>query len=687
VKAVSWEEPLNDLAEAVNGIAGEALSSPVAGCNRLRFQPTLSLTPETPLADEPTGATVDLNVPQAPPNGLEGTATPPIKTTTVTLPAGMSLSAAAADGLTACPADGPEGIDIDASGAGHCALSSQIGTVEAATPILSEPLRGQVYVAQPGCGGAGEPACTASDAQDGNLFGIYVQLEGSGVVIKLRGSASVDPATGQVTTTFRETPQQPLSDLKVRLKGGPRAPLANPQSCGEALTTSDITPWSTPETPDATPSFAFNVSGCEGSAFAPWFSAGTTSANAGAYTALTTTFTRGDRTQDLGAIQVHTPPGLLGSLAHVTLCEEPQATAGTCSTASQIGTARASAGAGSHPFWVSGPVYLTGPYRGAPFGLSVALPAVAGPFNLGTVVVRSALTIDPHSSALTVTSDPLPQILDGVPLRVQTVNVTVDRPQFVFNPTNCATQQIAASIASAQGSIAQVASPFTAAGCRSLPFKPTFSATSLAKTSKLGGAALDVKVSQAPGQANIRRVILQLPKVLPARLTTLQKACLAAQFDANPAGCPPGSIIGYAKAATPVLSVPLQGPAYLVSHGGAAFPDVVFVLQGQGIRIDVTGATDIKKGITYSRFETVPDAPISSFETILPEGPHSVLTAIASLCAHKLIAPTTIEGQNGGLVRQSTQIKVSGCPKARTSRKGKRARRAAHAHGTAGSGR
>ena len=308
-------------------------------------------------------------------------------------------------------------------------------------------------------------------------------------------------------------------------------------------------------------------------------------------------------------------------------------------------------------------MFLTGPYKGAPFGLSIVVPAVAGPFNLGNVIVRAAISVDPHTAQISVTSDPLPQILDGIPLQIKTVNVTIDRPGFMFNPTNCEPLAVGGTITSTGGASAGVSSPFQAANCANLPFKPAFSASTQGKTSKADGASLVVKVAEKPGEANIHKVNLQLPLALPTRLTTLQKACTEAQFNTNPAGCPEGSNIGTATAITPVLSVPLTGPAYLVSHGGAAFPDVVFVLQGQGVQIDLVGNTDIKKGITYSKFETVPDAPISSFETTLPEGPHSALGANGSLCSQKLVMPTAITGQNGRQVTQSTNIVVTGCGK------------------------
>jgi hypothetical protein len=661
IEAESWEEPGRE-------VTGGYTSPPVSGCSLLQFQPAITLTPNSTVADEPTGYNVDLEVPQSQAPGLEGLATPPLKNATVTLPQGVSLSSGAADGLAACSA---ESIDLGSTESGHCPLASQVGTAEAVTPLLEEPLEGHVYVAQPGCGGEGQPECTDADAANGNLFGLYLELEGSGVVIKQHGTVSADPVTGQLTTSFRNAPPQPFSHLKIRLKDGPRAPLANPQACGEALMTSDITPWSSPQTPDATPNWAFTVTGCEGSPFAPIFESGSTNTAAGAYTNFTTTFGRGDRQQDLSVIQVHTPPGLLGMLSHVTLCEEPQAAAGTCSAASQIGTASASAGAGSHPFWVSGPVYLTGPYNGAPFGLSIPIQAKAGPFNLGTIVTRATLNVDPQTSALTVTSNPLPQIIDGVPLRVQTVNVTVNKSQFMFNPTNCEAKQITATLVSAQNASVHVASPFAVGGCKNLPFDPGFKVATRAPGSKKRGTSFDVKVSSAPGEANVHSVSVSLPKQLPSRLTTIQQACPEATFAANPATCPVGSLIGVATATTPVLTSKVIGPAYLVSHGGAAFPDLELILQAQGIRVNLIGSINIKGQITSSTFASIPDVPISSFDLRLPEGPHSALTANGNLCAKPLLMPTTLVGQNGRRLVRSTKISVAGCPKKKPTHKKK----------------
>ncbi len=711
VQADSWTAPAHWVSE-------EAVAYPaITGCDLLQFEPTVEMHPEVTQAEEPTGYEIKIKLPQNP-EQFPVLATPQLKNVTMTLPKGLTIAPGGADGLTGCEATGPHGIDMptnlpegkqriptevgegEAIGqdgmshlvAGHCPQSSQIGTVKIATPVLENPLEGHLYVAQPQCGGQGQPVCTAADATNGRLFGLYLEAEGSGVVVKLAGSVSANPATGQLTARFTENPQLPVSEVALNIEGGGGAPLSNPRQCGAASVSGDLTPWSSPITPDATPSsppFSVDWDGKGGACpavlpFAPGFNAGVTNVVAGHFSPFTLTVTRGDRQQDLARLQVRMPAGLLGMLSKVSLCGEPQAQQGLCGEASQIGTTSVEVGPGPQPLGVKGRVYLTGPtlpegpnHPGAPFGLSIVVPAVAGPFNLGDVVVRARIDVDPGTSAITVTSDPLPQFLDGVPLRIQALNVAVERPGFIFNPTSCTAKQVAATIEAEQGASADVSSPFAVEGCKSLPFKPTFVVSTQAKTSKREGASLDVKVTSGAGQANIGKVVVSLPKQLPARLTTLQKACPEATFAQNPAMCPAASDVGAAKAVTPILGEPLVGPAYLVSHGGAAFPDLVVILEGEGIRLDLVGNTSIKKSITTSTFDSVPDAPVSTFELKLPEGPHSVLgsnlstKAEGSLCGVKLVMPTTITGQNGAVLKQSTKIAVGGCPKAR-------ARKASH---------
>jgi hypothetical protein len=381
-------------------------------------------------------------------------------------------------------------------------------------------------------------------------------------------------------------------------------------------------------------------------------------------------------------VRVTTPPGLLGILRGVERCPEPQASQGACDAGSLIGHATAGVGAGSHPFYTGGQVFLTGPYKGAPFGLSIVVPAVAGPFNLGTIVVRAAISIDPHTAQITVTSDPLPRIIDGIPLQVKTVNVSIDRQNFLFNPTDCEPLSLGGILSSTQGASANVSSRFQAANCAALPFKPVFSVSTQAATSKKLGASLLVKGAFPAGEAGIHSVAVTLPVQLPARLTTIQQACTETAFNQNPASCPVGSNIGTATASTPILANPVMGPVYLVSHGGAAFPDVVAILQGEGVTVDLTGSISIKHNITSSTFASVPDAPITSFQITLPEGPHSGLAAVVpakdkgSLCGQSLAMPFTITGQNGAVVKENNKIAVTGCLKAK-----KKAKAARHTKG------
>jgi hypothetical protein len=659
-----------------------ASSPPVTGCEQLDFSPTLNVqpAPAAAAAESPTGLNVDLKLPHE--ESIEELAAADLKQLTVTLPPGMAISLSATNGLGACTntpePERPEGeIALHSDAAAKCPESSELGTAEVLTPLLQAPLKGAVYLAQQG-------------AFEGSLIGLYVVVEGGGVRVKLAGKATLDPDTGQITIAFDDLPQLPLGEIELSLFSGPRAALLTPPTCGTYTTSSQLTPWS--GTPAVTQSSNLEVdSGSDGGAcpngkFNPSFTAGTTDDQAGAFTPFSLTLSRQDGEQRFGAVIVRMPPGLLGVLKNVALCAEPQASLGTCSQASEIGTTTVGAGPGEDQLYLPEPgrlanaAYLTGPYEGAPFGLSVVVPAIAGPFDLGNVIARAKIEVDPQTAQLIVTSDPLPTILQGIPLDIGTIAVNVDRADFMFNPTNCAPRTVAGAIASTGGvdgvgaASAAVSSPFAAAGCAGLSFKPIFSASTAAKASKAGGAGLVVKVSSkggpqpGGGEANISSVKVDLPRQLPSRLTTLQKACLAATFEANPASCPAASNVGTATALTPVLAHPMTGPVYLVSHGGAAFPVLEIVLQGEGITLIVDGQTDIKKGITSSVFRSVPDAPLSMFDLVLPDGPHSLLGANLpakarwSLCAQTLRMPTAITGQNGAEIHESTKIGVTGCP-------------------------
>jgi hypothetical protein len=734
VRADSWQEPGAVHEGRYEGYAEAQATLPGAtGCDRLKFDPTIEVQPDKLLADEPVELNVKLKVP------LDETpisnATPQLRNTIVTLPEGMSVSPGIVDGIQACNEFGPEGINIKAPPSGpdeseeiapdgesrlapgHCPDASIVGDAEAITPFLPVPVKGHVYLARPGCGGAGQAACTEKDALDGNLYRLYLELGGTGefantgIQFKVPLETEANPATGQLTTRTLNTFQGPFSELKIKLNGGPRAPIANPPVCGPAVTTSDFTPWSapgvTPEglavagTPDATSTSFFDVTGCgTPPGLLPGFASGTVTPQAGAFTSFTMNLTRQDREQYIRGIQVHTPPGLLGMLSSVSLCGAGEAETGTCPAGSKIGTTRVATGAGSHPFEIEGAVYLTGPYEGAPFGLSIVTHAVAGPFNLGLVVVRARINVNPTDSTLTISADEtgphaLPQIIFGVPLRLKRVTVNIDRPGFMFNPTNCAAQKIEATISGSQNATASVSSPFAAGGCRSLAFKPKFTVSTNGHTSRAHGASLDAKVSYPAGsfgnEANIARVKVDLPRQLPSRLTTLQQACLAATFEANPAACPAASIVGVVRAHTPLLPVGLSGPVYFVSHGGEQFPSLIVVLQGDNVRVDLTGTTFIsKKGITSSTFKTLPDVPVDTFELYLPQGKYSALAANGKLCNEqsKLKMPTEFVAQNGAVIKETTKIAVSDCAASKAKPvHTRRAKRATHGRLTAHRGR
>ncbi|HEY5044671.1 MAG TPA: hypothetical protein VII53_02320 [Solirubrobacteraceae bacterium] len=624
-------------------------------CQTVPFAPSLSVTPDGEAAGAPTGVGAELAVPQNEDPAGQGSSE--VKQVAVTLPPGMVISpSAAANGLEGC-SDEQLGAGSDAPAT--CPAASQVGTVEVLTRLLSGPLTGKIYLGTP----------LNNDAAAGEMFRIFLELKGFGQDVKLKGSVIPNPATGQLTATFANLPEVPFNAVKLHFNGGPNATLVNPSSCGQNTTTTQITPYSDPTVP-ATPSSTFTTSydgagaPCPASLpFAPSASISTASSQAGALSPVSVSFTRGDGQQALGQLTAHLPPGLLGYVSKIALCDAADAAAGTCPPESRIGTVNATAGAGPDPLTVPGTVYLARGAGGYPFALSVVVPAVAGPYDLGNVTVVVNLQVNDDGS-LTAISNPLPSILDGIPLDVRGFTLTIDRPGFTVNPTNCSPLSMGGTATALSGTLASISAPFQVSGCGSLPFKPSFTVSTQGSTSRTNGASLTARVSQRPGEANIHSVKVELPKALPSRLTTLQKACPERVFFSNPAACGRGSLVGTATAWTPLLSKPLQGPAYFVSHGGAKFPELIIVLQGEGVTIELPGETFISKaGITSSTFNAVPDVPVSGFQLTLPEGPYSALADIGNPCTQKLQMPTTITGQNGVQVKQATRIGVTGCAK------------------------
>ncbi len=669
----SVEQPDTVFSESVSLTDPNGVAAGLSGCDALDFAPKLTVQAETSAAASPTGLHTDVHLPQR--ESISGLGEAPIRNLQVRLPTGLTVNPASAGGLESCSTTQ---IELESSTAPHCPRASQIGTVSVDTPVLDHPLAGQVYLAAQGAN------------PFNSLVAIYVVVNdpATGIVVKLAGHVEPDPVTGQVTATFSDLPQVPFEDVKVDFFGGQRAALMTGETCSTTTTHATFTAWSFTEgQPPLEQDSPFQISSGAGGAPCaysplelpnqPTFEAGTVAPNAGTFSPFMLRLARGDSGQRFGRLSVTLPPGLIGKLAGVARCTDTEIGAAqapgrtgaeenaapSCPSASRVGTAITGLGAGATPFSVSAPAYLSGPYEGAPLSLTVIVPAIAGPFDLGVVVVRSALFIDPATAQVTARTDALPTIIDGFQTDVRSVAVSLDRPGFALNPTSCDVMAVTGQETSTAGQAAALSERFQVGGCATLPFKPSFAASTNGTTSKLAGASLRVKVSQRPGEANIHKVTLQLPGALPARLTTLQKACLAAQFDENPAGCPAASNIGSAKAVTPLLNVPFTGPAYLVSHGSAKFPDVVFVLQAEGIVIDVVAQTDIKNGITYSRLETVPDAPVSSFEAVFPQGPHSVLSAFGNLCSKLLSLNVSAVGQNGVGSKQSDHIRVNGCPR------------------------
>jgi hypothetical protein len=672
VEADSWAQ------EGVFSSLEPVFEESLDACNQLGFEPSISVAPDGQAGSTPTGLTVGIHVPQEISLNPTGLAEADVKNTTVALPAGVQLSPSAADGLQSCSdaqigftgVNPQSGVDEFTSGVPSCPDASKVATVKIKSPLLPNALEGEVYLAAPQ-----NFSGPLLENPFGSLVAMYLVAQDpvSGVLVKLPGKVTPDPVTGQLVSTFENTPQLPFEDLELHFFGSARAPLSTPALCGTYTTQASIEPWSGNQA--ATPSSSFQItSGPNGGPcadpqpFSPGFNAETTNIQAGAFTPFQLTMTRPDADQTLSRIEMQMPPGLLGTLSNVKLCPEPQASQGTCGPESLIGETVVSVGLGNDPFTVTGgKVYITGSYKGAPYGLSIVNPAAAGPFVLDEgrpVVVRASIYVDPHTAALRIVSDPLPTILDGIPLQIQHVNVSIDREKFTFNPTNCGKLAVTGTLSSSGGASAAVSTPFQVTNCAGLVFNPKFVVSTSGKTSRAKGASLQVKLTYplSPFDANIAKVKVDLPKQLPSRLTTLQKACTAATFEANPASCPKESVIGTAKATTPILPVPLEGPAYFVSHGGEAFPSLIIVLQGYGTTVDLVGTTFISKaGITSSTFKTVPDVPVGTFELTLPEGKYSALAANGNLCKSKLAMPTAFVAQNGAEIHESTTISVTGC--------------------------
>jgi hypothetical protein len=661
------------------------------GCGKLSFDPTITTQPTTKAASSPTGLDFHLDVSDEGLTNPKGIADSDIQKTVVTLPEGMTANPSLAEGLDVCTeADLKRETARSLPGEG-CPEESKIGTVEVETPLLQESLKGSLYIAKP------------YQNQFGSLLALYFVIKNPTLGINITQAAKVipDEATGRIVTVVENIPQLPFSHFKLHFREGARSPLVSPPGCGTYNATAQLTPWAGGAPVTSTSAFQIIVGPDNGPCppggtlpFAPEAVSGTQNNNAGSFSPFYLRIARKDGEQELTRFTTNLPAGLTGDLSGIPFCSDTaietarnrtgaqETTEPSCPAASQIGHTLVGAGVGGVLAYAPGKVYLAGPYHGSALSVVSITSATVGPFDLGTVVIRFALRINPSTAQVEIDStgsDPIPHIIKGIVVHVRDIHVYIDRQHFIINPTNCNPLSIQNTITGAGSNIASptddiaviTTSRFQAADCANLSFKPNFQVTTSGKTSKANGASLTVKLAfpnlPQGTQANIRSVKVDLPKQLPSRLTTLQKACTAAQFHTNPAGCPAASVVGHAKAITPILPVPLEGPAYFVSNGGEAFPNLIMVLQGYGITIDLVGDTFISKtGITSSTFKTVPDQPVTSFELVLPQGPYSALTANGNLCTSKLSMPTEFIGQNGALLNQNTPVNVTGCPKTKT---------------------
>ncbi len=616
-------------------------------CERVPFAPTLKSEPAAGAkAATPSGFSFDLSLPQTDDPDIIGTSD--LRKAVVTLPRGVRVSPASATGLAGCSS---EQIALDTRDFPTCPDAAKIGSLTVDTPLLRTPLEGSVYLATP------------FDNPFDSLIAIYLVARGPGVVLKLPGHVVIDGGKdGQMTATFDDQPQLPFTNLHLEFKAGPRAPIVLPKKCDTYTTHAEMTSWSG-KTVVSESSFTIDE-GCAGG-FTPTMEAGTENPVAGASSPFRLRLTRDDTDEELGALTVNMPRGLTGRIADATLCGETDAKNGTCPESSRVGSVTVGSGAGPNPFYITtGRAYITGPYtaRGSPFGLSIVVPAVAGPFDLGTVVVRSAVFVDKHTAELRVVSDPLPQQLEGIPLDVKDVRVDVDRPGFFLNPTSCEEKTITGVIESAAGSKANVSSRFQVGDCGSLPLRPRMVLRVGGRGSTQRGRTtpFTATLRQSSGQTGLGRVQVTLPTTINARLTVINDACTRAEYEAG--NCEDART-GDATAMTPLLRDPLRGGVYFVRNGNP-LPDLFVRLRGQ-VDFDLIGRITIPGSKRLrTTFDAVPDVPVSSFTLKLRGGRQGSVGNAANLCSRRgrtARATLSFEGQNGKELEVRQRLNISGC--------------------------
>jgi hypothetical protein len=600
----------------------------IVECERVPFEPTLSLDTTNDRAGAPTGLEATLEIPQN--EGPNTTSSAPLRNARVSLPEGMTINPAAADGLEACSV---EQAAYRTPNPAACPNASKLGTVEISSPSLKRPIDGGLFLRSP------EP---------NHLFRFWIVSNELGVNLKVPAEVELDQSSGRLTTVIEDSPQLPTEEVVLRFRNGARAPLRNPMSCGTGNAVFELGSWN--GNPPVTGIVPLETDeGCGSGEFHPKLKAGTVSPQAGGFSPFVFDVSREDGEQNLAAFDVVLPQGLLAKLAGVPLCPEDQTRSGACPEASQIGIVKAAVGAGSLPLWVPQPgkaptsLFLAGPYRGAPYSVVALVPAQAGPFDLGNVVVRSAIEIDPHSAQVTIHSDPMPQILQGVPIDYRHVIAEVDRSSFTVNPTSCADKEVKASFLSNGGATASASDRFKAAGCAGLGFSPKLRLRLKGGTRRAAYPSLRAVLTAKAGQANIRRVSVALPRSEFLEQAHIRTICTRVQFAADE--CPEASIYGRARAFTPLLDRPLEGPVYLRSSSHK-LPDLVVDLKGQ-IRITFSGRIDSVNGGMRTTFSQLPDAPLSKFVLQMKGGKKGLLVNSRNLCAGENHAAVKMDGQNG----------------------------------------
>jgi hypothetical protein len=640
----------------------EAQAPPVTGCDTLTFEPAVDIAPTTSLPDAPTGLNGDLSFPTE--DNDEGLAPPPLKKAVVTLPEGITINPAAAGGLAACT---DTQLNLKSKDPVTCPDAAKVGEVTATTPLLEETLSGGVYIRSQ----------NSNDPESGEMFRLALVLENEerGLSIRLPGQVRVDKDSGRIETTFDNNPQLPVENVALTLKQGPRAPLATPPTCGEKTIDTVLTSWGG-QTVERTSTFDVECTAGLGG-FAPAFTAGVTSPIAGTFSPFALNITKADRDSAIDAVSLKLPTGLLAKVKG--------------NVGSQVGSVQAFAGPGSNPFMLPGTVTLEGAYGDAPYSLRVVVPAKAGPFDLGDVTVRQKVYVDPVTAQVTVVSDPVPTIVKGVPVRLQRLDVDVDKPGFMINPTSCEAKEITGTLGSQPGQTAAVSSRFKVGECAALPFKPKLALSLVGKNQVTTGTHPRVKaqVNQTGvGEAGIQKAVVRLPKSLALDPENAQALC---EFEAGTKPdlenhCPAGSVVGRARATTPLLERDLVGNVYFVKNvrkdpktGNTirTLPMIVVALRGE-IAVNLKGeSSTTKSGKLVNTFDNVPDAPISQFNLNIAGGKNGILAVTRTrkskinVCASRQIAETDMDGQNGSRSDFNTRIKTP-CAKSAKSKKAKK---------------